>query len=310
MTAYHIPVLLNQVVDQLRLRPGMIVLDGTIGGGGHARSILERIVPGGQLIGFDQDVVAIHQIQSTLGKQYTPAQLFLIHDNVRRVRQYVHRLDAAVLDLGVSAHQLATPGRGFSFQHPADPLDMRMDQRHPITAADLLRDLSISAIGQLLRNYGEEPRAQVIARAIGQQRQLAPIRTVADLLTCVAAAYGSSDRRIKGKHVATRTWQALRIAVNEELILLPELLRDCIDLLTSGGRLAVIAFHSLEDRIVKQQFVQASKNCLCPPELPECRCDHRASIRLITTKPIQPTSAEVATNPKARSAKLRVIEKL
>lgn len=292
----------------LQLQPGMTVIDGTLGGGGHARAILEQIQPNGTLIGFDQDQMAVEHIQQTLGKRYSAKQLIVIHDNFKNVLSYCQKADAILLDLGVSLRQLKQPGRGFSFRMPDDPLDMRMDQRIKRTAADLINTLSLNDLTQLLRDYGEEPKARIIARRIIEERDLEPLHQVKDLLRPIYQVYPLG--RYSVQQAATRTFQALRIAVNNELQLLPQALTDLISILRSGGRLAVITFHSLEDRLVKQTFRAAARTCVCPPDFPECRCTTTPSIRLITKHVIIPTASEVQRNPQAHSAKLRVIEKL
>lgn len=311
---YHTPVLVDETVDALQLHPGDIVIDGTIGGGGHARKILERIGPKGVLIGFDQDRAAIDYVQATLGQHYSSQQLHLIHDNFRNLLNYERQLApystirGIVLDLGVSLHQIRADGRGFSFQAPNDPLDMRMDDRATVTAAHLLNSLSQHDLEQIIRDYGEEPFAKKIARLVIELRIKQPLRTVQDLLECIYPAYAGKNK--PASHLATRTFQAFRIAVNHELEYLPLMLQQAITKLSSGGRLAVITFHSLEDRIVKRQFREVSTDCLCPPELPECRCQHQATVRLITKRPIRPSDQEIKRNPKSRSALLRVVEKI
>lgn len=312
---YHQPVLLQETIKLLQLQPGDTVLDGTIGGGGHARAILEHITPGGRLFGFDRDAEAISHVQKTLLPDYAQSdELTLIHDNFSHFTNYssqypqLQSLQAVILDLGVSWHQLDTTGRGFSFQRPNDPLDMRMDTRQPFTAAELLNTASEVELTELLRTYGEEPNARRIARHICTQRQQAPLRIIDDVLRCVALGYrGRSKPRT---HMATRTLQAIRIAVNEELALLPAAIENFITRLSSSGRLAVITFQPLEERIVKQAFRLAAQGCICPSELPICVCQQTPQAKIITRRPIFPSEEEIQANPKARSAKLRVIEKL
>lgn len=315
---YHVPVLVSEIITGLKLQPGMMVIDGTLGGGGHAREILKKIQPGlpagasaeagGILLGFDQDQMAVDYIRQTLGKEYTANQLIVKHDNFRNVLLHCQTADAILLDLGVSLQQLKQPGRGFSFRLPNDPLDMRMDQRTVQTAADLVNTLSLNSLTQLLRDYAEEPKARIIARRIVEERELEPLRTVQDLLRPIHQVYPLG--RYSVQQAAARTFQALRIAVNQELQLLPQALTDCISVLHSGGRLVVITFHSLEDRLVKQTFREAARSCVCPPDFPECRCATTPTIRLITRHVITPTVAEVNRNPQAHSAKLRIVEKL
>jgi 16S rRNA (cytosine1402-N4)-methyltransferase len=307
---YHVPVLLHEVLEVLQLKPGMTVLDGTLGGGGHAAAMLQHIMPNGQLIGFDQDAAAIQQVQQTLSKQYQPNQLIVNHDNVRNIKKYLKqvKIDAALLDLGVSLQQLRTAARGFSFQYPNAVLDMRMDQRQTVSASTLLNETPERDLYTILRDYGEEPQAKALARAIVQWRQTKPFHTVQDLLDCLLLVKHGLMKSTH--HLAARTFQALRIAVNKELELLPDILQDIIAMLSPGGRLAVITFHSLEDRIVKQLFKAAARICVCAPDVPVCICAHVPSIRLVTTRPIKPTAAEISRNPQAHSALLRVIEKL
>lgn len=308
VSIYHVPVLLAEVITGLQLRPGMTVVDGTLGGGGHARAIVEKIQPGGTLIGFDQDQMAVDHIRRTLGQDYSTSQLIVIHDNFRNILLHCQEADAVLLDLGVSLQQLKQPGRGFSFRLPDDPLDMRMDQRTVQTAADLVNTLSLNSLTQILREYGEEPKARVIARRIIDERELEPLCLVKDLLRPIHQVYPLGRYSIQ--QAAARTFQALRIAVNQELQLLPRALTDMISILNPGGRLAVITFHSLEDRVVKQTFREAARTCVCPPEFPECRCQTTPAIRLITKHIITPSAVEVDRNPQAHSAKLRIIEKL
>lgn len=311
---YHTPVLLDETVDALQLHPGDVVIDGTVGGGGHTAEILKRVSPNGVVIGFDQDQAAINYVQTTLGQIYSRKQLHLIHDNFNNLPDYERELrtypaiHAILLDLGISLHQVRSHGRGFSFQATDDPLDMRMDERSSITAAHLLNSLSQQELELLIRENGEEPHAKRIAQAIVQRRVETPLTTVHDLRECIYEAYAGKAK--PQSHIATRTFQALRIAVNHELEYLPHMLETAIATLSSGGRLAVITFHSLEDRIVKRYFREASLDCICPVELPECRCQHTATIRRITRKPIRPSATELSLNPKARSAQLRVVEKI
>lgn len=306
--------MLTEVVDALQLQPKQVVVDGTIGGGGHAREILRRISPGGTLIGFDRDQNAIDHVQATLGKDFSTEQLHLIHDNFLHITQHAKRLSslgnihAILLDLGISNSQIRDEGRGFSFKEVDAPLDMRMDVRQEKTAQYLVNSLPLEQLITILRNYGEEPNARRIAKAIVEQREQIPLTTVGDLLECAYRGY--SGRSKPRSHLATRTFQAFRIAVNEELDLLKPALEEMIDILAIGGRLAVITFHSLEDRIVKQVFKKASIDCICPSELPECRCEHKASVKRISKKPIIPTAEEIEQNPQSRSSKLRIIEKI
>ncbi len=309
----HVSVLLAEAVDALQLQPGDTVIDVTIGGGGHSSVILQSIGSEGHLIGFDQDAMAIDHVKETLGTQY-PEQLTLIHDNFSNVRKYEAQfgtrpsVSAVLLDLGVSYAQIRSTGRGFSFTRPDDPLDMRMDQRGSTTVEHIVNSASHEDLTIILKEYGEEPYSRRIAQAIVSRREEQPLSTVGDLLECVARGYRGKKK--PKRHMATKTFQALRIAVNQELERLPSMLHDAVSILSSGGRLAVITFHSLEDRIVKHTFRTAARDCICEPEIPICVCTHKASVKRITKKPILPTEEELTRNPKSRSAKLRIIEKL
>ena len=289
----------------LQIRPGGRYIDGTVGGGGHARGILMGSAPDGELLGIDADPMAVASAGERLaefGKRVT-----LIQGNFADLEEIALEhgfgsVDGVLLDLGFSSLQLEAAGRGFSFQLDG-PLDMRFDPSQMTTAADLVNDLSVEELASILFRYGEEPRARRIARAIVAER---PINTTGELAALVSASVGRRRRL----HPATRTFQALRMAVNEEMECLAEALPQALRLLASGGRLTVISFHSLEDRLVKQFFRREARNCLCPPEVPVCVCSHRATLGIVTKKPIRPSAEEVAANPRSRSAKLRVAYRL
>jgi 16S rRNA (cytosine1402-N4)-methyltransferase len=300
--------LLTEVIQGLALQPGDEVIDGTFGGGGHAAAMLQAIAPHGRLLGLDADPMAIAQGSQRFAREIEEGRVVLAHAN------FVHLRDVAeaagftavagiLLDLGLSSLQLAQVERGFSFQAAA-PLDMRFDPSRGIPASELINRLSENELADLLYRYGEEPRSRRIARAIVEAR---PIRDTLHLAEVVARAVGGRRGRI---HPATRTFQALRIAVNQELEALAAVLPQAISLLRPGGRIAVIAFHSLEDRVVKRFFQQESRDCICPPEAPVCTCSHRATVRLITRHPQRPREEEVARNPRSRSARLRIAERL
>jgi len=302
----HTPVLYQSVVDGLQPKPGGRYLDGTVGAGGHAAGLLERSAPDGQLLGLDRDPAALALAQERLATFGQRAQL--------RHRSYAEmgaaaaelgweRVDGILLDLGLSSMQLDDPARGFAFRHDG-PLDMRFDPAAPQSAADLVNTLEEKALADLIANYGEEWRARRIARRIVEQR---PLQTTGQLAQLVASAVGAAGGRI---HPATRTFQALRIAVNDELETLQAGLEAALGLLAPGGRLAVIAFHSLEDRIVKRFFQRESQDCLCPPEQPVCTCGHVAQLSLIGRKPVQASDEEIAANRRARSARLRIVERV
>ncbi len=307
-TAEHLPVMLDEVLQGLALRPGDDVIDATLGGGGHAAAILQAIAPDGRLLGLDADPLAVARSRQRLAKAAATGRAVLVHANFAQLRQTAeaHGFTAVagiLMDLGLSSLQLADPRRGFSFQMAA-PLDMRFDPTQGSPVSDLVNRLPEKELADLIYRFGEERRARHIARAIVQAR---PIRDTEHLAQVITAAVGGRSGRI---HPATRTFQALRIAVNRELEALSSALPQAIQLLKPGGRLAVISFHSLEDRIVKQFFQQESRDCICPPEVPTCVCEHRATIRVLTRHPQRPSAEEVARNPRSRSARLRIAERL
>ena len=286
-------------------------MDGTVGAGGHAAGLLEASSPDGQLLGLDVDPQALELARQRLAPFGSRA--ILRQASYTTLAEQLGSLgwkavDGVLLDLGVSSMQLDTPERGFSFQADA-PLDMRFSPENPIMAADLVNTLSEADLAGLLFRYGEEPRARQVAQAIVRAR---PITTTRQLAEAVAGAAGSGRRSGGGKtmHPATRTFQALRIAVNRELDALEETLPQALAALAPGGRLAVISFHSLEDRIVKQFFRRESQDCICPPRQPVCTCGHKAALVEITRRPLRPEGAETGQNPRARSARLRIAEKL
>jgi 16S rRNA (cytosine1402-N4)-methyltransferase len=305
MSVLHTPVLLSDVLTALAPQPGGRYIDGTLGAGGHAAAILGASAPDGQLLGLDADPAALKVAQQTLAPYAGRAHL--VHANFGQVAQVAHDhnfspVDGILLDLGLSSMQLEAGERGFSFQSEG-PLDMRYDPGSPTTAANLVNRLPADELADLIYAFGEERRSRAIARAIVAAR---PLHTTRELADVIARAVGG--RRQARIHPATRTFQALRIAVNDELEVLRGTLPQALTLLSPSGRIAVISFHSLEDRIVKNFFVQESKDCICPPEQPVCTCGHKASLRIITRKPISANPAEIEANPRARSAKLRVAE--
>jgi 16S rRNA (cytosine1402-N4)-methyltransferase len=306
----HVPVLLREAVDLLAPKPGGVYVDGTLGAGGHAAEVLKRSTPDGVLIGLDQDAEAIERSRAALAPFGSRA--IIRQANYRDLPSVLIELgqgpvDGILLDLGVSWFHLRVPERGFSFMLEG-PLDMRMDRSRPQTAADLVNGLSRTELARVIREYGEESRAGAIARAIDQARARGPITTTAQLARIVSSVFPPHPhRRI---HPATLTFQALRVAVNDEMAALHEGLDRMVPLLKTGGRLAVISFHSLEDRIVKQTFVRAAKECVCPPKMPVCTCGKRADLRVLTHRPRTASPEEVERNPAARSAKLRAAEKL
>jgi 16S rRNA (cytosine1402-N4)-methyltransferase len=304
--APHTPVLYQAVLQGLRPRPGGRYIDGTLGAGGHAAGILQAAAPSGELLGLDLDPVGIGLAKARLslyGRQLHTARASfdtMAEQAAALGWQYV---DGILLDLGLSSMQVDDPRRGFSFREEG-PLDMRFDPEGLVTAADLVNGLAEGELAALLAEFGEEPRARLVARAILRERPIQSTRTLAEL---VARSTGYRHSRI---HPATRTFQALRIAVNDELGRLSRALEAAIGLLQPGGRLAVIAFHSLEDRRVKQFFQKESRDCICPPQQPVCTCGHTASLTLVTRRPVRPDEGEIQANPRARSARLRIAERV
>ncbi|HYL40519.1 MAG TPA: 16S rRNA (cytosine(1402)-N(4))-methyltransferase RsmH [Candidatus Binatus sp.] len=309
----HVPVMADEVVIMLEPRPSRSYIDATIGGGGHAERILAASEPDGRLLGLDADGAAIARARDRLEPRYGD-RLRLRQANFRDLAMVAptegfRAVDGCLFDLGLSSDQLEDPGRGFSFR-TAGRLDMRFDPARGVPAADLLATLTVDDLAGLLRRYGEEPFAGRIARAIVEARRVTPIETatdLADLVARVAPGRAPGRRRV---HPATRVFQALRIAVNEELEALQAGLAAALELLRPGGRLLVLSYHSLEDRIVKR-FLQAERRgCTCPPEAPVCVCGRQPRLRLVVPKGLVPGEAELARNPRARSARLRAAERL
>jgi 16S rRNA (cytosine1402-N4)-methyltransferase len=307
----HISVMSAEVLHYLAPQSGKVYVDGTLGGGGHARQILEASAPDGILIGFDRDADALKAASENLATYESRVRLF--HCNFadmaeKFVQLGVSGIDGFLLDLGVSSFQLDKGERGFSFQQDA-PLDMRMDGTSGETAADLINHLSERELAKIIRDYGEERWAVRIAAHIVQARIESPVETTLQLADIIKGAIPRAkwEERL---HPATRTFQALRIAVNDELGSLEQGLRAAIKMLNRGGRIAVISFHSLEDRIVKNIFRDAATGCICPKEVPVCICGRTPQLKKVTGKPVLPGREEVLSNPRSRSAKLRVAEKL
>lgn len=302
----HQPVLYNEIIHLLQPHRAGRYVDGTLGAAGHAWGILKTSEPDGLILGFDIDDHALQLARARLEEFGNRAKL--VHDSFTNLANQLTamgwgKVDGILLDLGLSSMQIDTPERGFSFRQDA-LLDMRFDLRNPVRAVNLVNNLSEKELADLLYTFGEERRSRKVARAIIRAR---PIETTLQLANVVADATSSGRR---GMHPATRTFQALRIAVNQELDALQEVLPQAVDSLNPNGRLAVISYHSLEDRIVKQFFRRESTDCICPPKQPVCDCGHLASIRRITRRPVRPQKDEIERNPRARSARLRVVEKL
>ena len=310
---YHQPALLEETLHWLDARPGRLVVDGTLGDGGHAEAILERTAPGGRLVGLDRDADSLRIAGERLAR--FGARVSLAHASFRDLAAVLAaagapRVDGVLLDLGVSSRQLDEPARGFRFgvaTAQATPLDMRMDPSRGESASDLLARASEEELAGWFREYGELPGAGRLAREIVRRRAELPLRTTADLLEAIRAARIGGGRK---HNPATLAFQALRIAVNDELGALETGLGAAIDALRPGGRLCVIAYHSLEDRIAKQRFAREERPCVCPPSAPVCTCGKRARLVRATRKAVRPSDLEVRNNPRARSARLRAAEKL
>jgi 16S rRNA (cytosine1402-N4)-methyltransferase len=307
----HLPVLAAETLDALAPRPGGRYIDGTLGGAGHTALLLQASAPDGRVLAIDADATALARAAERLPQAVASGRLLLRHGNFAQLDEFAAAADFApvdgvLLDLGLSSDQLASRERGFSFATPA-PLDMRFDTSRGQTAADLVNTLDETELADVLWRYGEERRSRAIARRIVEQRARAPITRTDELARLIA---GVVHARPGGIHPATRSFQALRIAVNDELGSLEAALPRALAVLRAGGRLAVISFHSLEDRIVKQFFQAEARGCICPPELPQCVCGRSPRLRVVTRHPLTATPAELAANPRARSAKLRVAERV
>ncbi len=307
---HHISVLLNECLEGLHIQPDGIYVDGTLGGAGHSSQIAARLTTG-RLIGIDRDPVALQ----AAGKRLEPFQerVTLVHSNFCEIKQVLQDLgiagvDGILLDLGVSSPQLDDSARGFSYMADA-PLDMRMNAQDSLNAEIVVNTWSYEELKRILYTYGEERYAPQIASAICSRREVSTIKTTLELVDIIRCAMPPAALREK-QHPAKRSFQAIRIAVNDELGSVEKVMEDAIPLLNPGGRLAVITFHSLEDRIVKTAMTAASKGCTCPPSFPVCVCGKKPQVKLISRKPIVATDEELEVNPRSRSAKLRVCEKL
>jgi 16S rRNA (cytosine1402-N4)-methyltransferase len=313
MEVGHIPVLADEVLSMLAPAPGSLHIDATLGGGGHTERILEATDPDGRLLGLDADGAAIARVVDRLRPRFGD-RLVTRQANFRELAAIAPaagfgQVDGALFDLGLSSFQLADTERGFGFR-AGGPLDMRFDTDRGVPASELLATLDTDELTALFRRYGEEPKASRIARAIVADRRTAPVATAEELAALVERVAPPNPRQPRRTHPATRVFQALRIAVNEELEALQEGLAAALDLLRPGGRLVVLSYHSLEDRIVKRFFAAERRGCVCPPELPVCVCGRNPRLRLVTRPSLTPTPAEVEANPRARSARLRAAERL
>ena len=307
----HTSVLLHETIDHLNLRPAGTYVDGTLGGGGHALETVRRLTKGGRLIGFDQDADAI----AAAGERLSgfSDQVTMIRSNFSNMKEELNRIgvkgvDGIVLDLGVSSFQLDTPERGFTYRDENAPLDMRMDDRGTVTAETIVNSYSETELYRMIKNYGEDRFAKKIAGNIVKEREKKRIKTAGDLTEIIKKSI-PAKALITGGHPAKRTFQAIRIELNQELAVLENSLDDMISLLNPGGRICIITFHSLEDRIVKTGFRKNENPCTCPPDFPVCVCGKRSRGRVITKKPILPSEEELNQNARSKSAKLRVFER-
>ena len=310
MTFQHYSVLLNETIEQLDIKENGIYVDGTLGGGGHASAVLQRLGETGRLIGIDQDAAAIE----AAGDRLAPFgdKVTIVRSNYSAMPQVladlgIHGVDGIVLDLGVSSYQLDTVERGFTYREDT-VLDMRMDQRQTKTARDIVNDYTETELFHMIRDYGEDKFARNIAKHIVAARQEAPVETTGQLIEIIKAAIPKKVRATGG-HPAKKTFQAIRIELNHELDVLKNNLEDMIDILDDEGRIAIITFHSLEDRIVKNIFRTCERPCICPPEFPVCVCGRESKGKVITRKPIVPGREELEENSRSKSAKLRVFER-
>ncbi|WP_423773815.1 16S rRNA (cytosine(1402)-N(4))-methyltransferase RsmH [Aneurinibacillus aneurinilyticus] len=311
MMFHHITVLHQEAVDGLDIKPGGIYVDCTLGGAGHSSSIASRISGGGRLIAIDQDDIALANAEERLAPYME--HVTLVKSNFRRLKEVLEelripRIDGVLFDLGVSSPQLDEAERGFSYNADA-PLDMRMDRTQPLSAYEVVNEWPEEEIASILFEYGEEKFARRIAKEIVGERKKNPVTTTGELVELIKRGIPAAARRT-GPHPAKRTFQAIRIAVNDELNAFKEALEAGIELLAPGGRTSVITFHSLEDRICKQTYQEYSKGCICPPDFPQCACGNKPILKIITRKPIVPEEAELSENRRARSAKLRIAEKV
>jgi 16S rRNA (cytosine1402-N4)-methyltransferase len=310
MTAIHVPVLAGELIEALDPRPGQTAIDCTVGGAGHARLVAERLGPGGTLIGIDRDPAAEEHF-AELAAEVACDTRFLRMSFAEGLETLVDervRADLVVLDLGMSSLQVDTRERGFSYAYDA-PLDMRMDPGQELTAADIVNTWDQRRLARLLREYGEERFANVIARAIVRRRAEAELETTQELVDVIKAAV-PAPARFAGGHPAKRSFQALRIAVNDELEQLERALPLAWTALREGGRIGAISFHSLEDRRVKRSLVERARGCICPPDLPVCACGREPEAELISRRAIMPTAGEIADNPRSKSARLRAARKI
>ena len=305
-----VSVLLNECIDNLNRKENGIYVDGTLGGGGHSLEILKKLSKDGLLIGIDQDEDALkaakNRLQNFDNVKYVHSNFYNVESVLNNLE--IEKIDGILMDLGVSSYQLDTCERGFSYMQDA-ALDMRMNRENPLSAYNVVNEYEEEELFRIIKDYGEEKFAKRIARFIVENREKKPIETTLELVEIIKAAIPAKARR-EGPHPAKRTFQAIRIEVNSELSILNKTIEDAVNKLNKGGRVAIITFHSLEDRIVKLKFKELATSCTCPKEFPICVCGGKAKVKIISRKAIEPSKEEVLENPRSRSAKLRVIEKL
>ncbi|NMS90257.1 16S rRNA (cytosine(1402)-N(4))-methyltransferase RsmH [Clostridioides difficile] len=311
MEFHHVSVLLDECIENLKIKPDGVYVDCTMGGAGHSREIVKRLSDKGLFIGFDQDKNAINTARERLGEY--EGRVKFVHSNFENIKEElekigVHKIDGVLADLGVSSHQLDEADRGFSYMQDA-PLDMRMDVRCEFSAYDVVNTYTEDELAKIIKDYGEDNWAKRIAKFIVEERANKPIETTGELVDVIKKAI-PKKARIDGPHPAKRTFQAIRIEVNNELGVITKMINDASSIMNEGGRICIITFHSLEDRIVKNAFKYLASDCICPQHLPICQCDKESEVKIITRKPILPSDEEIEANPRSRSAKLRVAEKI
>ena len=311
MNFHHVSVLLDECIESLNIKPDGVYVDCTMGGAGHSKEIVRRLSSKGLFIGFDQDKNAIETAKERL-KDYSDRVRF-IHSNFENIKEElekigVYKIDGVLADLGVSSHQLDEKDRGFSYMQDA-PLDMRMDVRKDFSAYDVVNTYSEEELARIIKEYGEDNWAKRIAKFIVEKREEKEIETTGELVDIIKSAI-PKKARIDGPHPAKRTFQAIRIEVNNELSVINKMIQDAVSIMDKGGRICIITFHSLEDRIVKNEFKELALDCVCPPHFLMCQCDKKSLVKVITRKPILPSEEEINENPRSRSAKLRVAERI
>lgn len=311
MEFHHVSVLLNECIENLKIKPDGVYVDCTMGGAGHSKEIVKKLSDKGLFIGFDQDKNAINTARERLSEY--ESRVKFVHSNFENIKEElekigVYKIDGVLADLGVSSHQLDEAERGFSYMQDA-PLDMRMDVRCEFSAYDVVNTYAEDELAKIIKDYGEDNWAKRIAKFIVEERVNKPIETTGELVDIIKKAI-PKKARIDGPHPAKRTFQAIRIEVNNELGVITKMINDASSIMNEDGRICIITFHSLEDRIVKNAFKYLASDCICLQHLPICQCDKESEVKIITRKPILPSAEEIEVNPRSRSAKLRVAEKI